>query len=78
MFNFESTAELLAELLRIPVSVDRSEFRQSVDDLALAFRLKQRPPEGKILTISELEAVGYQLRGNLKRAGRQARTAGHL
>ncbi len=60
MFNFESTAELLAELLRIPVSVDRSEFRQSVDDLALAFRLKQRPPEGKILTISELEAVGYQ------------------
>jgi hypothetical protein len=56
----QSTADLLSMLLDIPVAVNRMEFKQTVDDVALIFKLKQRAPEGKILSREEIEGIGYE------------------
>lgn len=56
----QSTADLLTTLLEFPVAVNRMEFRQTVDDAALIFKLKQRAPEGKILSCEDIEAIGYE------------------
>jgi hypothetical protein len=56
----QSTADLLSTLLGFTVSVNRVEFKQSLDDIALVFKLKRRPPEGKILTREEIEEIGYE------------------
>jgi len=56
----EATAELLTSLFDHPVAFNRKfEFHQTVDDLALVFRLRHRPPEGKVLTVEEMETIGY-------------------
>lgn len=62
----QSTAELMAMLLEFPVAVNRLDFKQTVDDLALIFKLKTRAPEGKILSREEIEEIGYEF-GLLKR-----------
>ncbi len=56
----QSTADLLTMLLEFPVPVNRMEFKQEVDDMALVFKPKQRIGEGKVLTREELEAIGYE------------------
>jgi hypothetical protein len=56
----QSTADLLSTLLEFPVGVNRMEFKQTVDDVGLVFKLKQRAPEGTILSREELEAIGYE------------------
>ncbi len=63
----QSTAELLAMLLGFPVAVNRMEFKHTVDDIALIFKVKGRPPEGKVLSREELEEMGYEF-GVLKRS----------
>ena len=55
-----STAELLSTLLEYFVPVNRMEFKQSLNDVALVFKLRERAPEGKILTLDEIEAIGYE------------------
>jgi Domain of unknown function (DUF1874) len=62
----QATADLLAVLLNYPVAVNRMEFKQTVDDLGLVFKLKQRAPEGKVLNREEIEAIGYEF-GLLRR-----------
>ena len=61
-----STAQILSELLQIKVEVNRVEFCQSIDEIALIFKLRSRPPEGKILTSDEIEEIGYDF-GILRR-----------
>jgi hypothetical protein len=56
----ESTADLLSTLLGFTVPVNRMEFKQSLDDIALVFKLNKRPPEGRILTRDEIEEIGYE------------------
>jgi hypothetical protein len=56
----QATAELLSGLLDYPVAVNRMEFKQEVEAAALVFKLKGRPPEGKILSREELEEMGYE------------------
>jgi Domain of unknown function (DUF1874) len=56
----QSTAELLTLLLEFPVLANRIEFRQTIEMAALVFKLKGRPPEGKVLSREELEAMGYE------------------
>lgn len=56
----QSTADLLTVLLGIPVQKDRMELNQTVEDLALVFKLSRRPPEGKVLTREEIEEIGYE------------------
>ena len=56
----QSTADILSELLEIPVEVNRINYRQELDDLAIVFKLKGRPLEGAILSREEIEAIGYE------------------
>jgi hypothetical protein len=62
----QSTAEILSGLLEIEVKPNRIEYLQNVDEIALIFKLKLRPPEGKILTNKEIEEMGYEF-GVLRR-----------
>lgn len=55
-----STAEILSELLEFPVEKNRFEYEQQAGETALIFRLKQRPPEGKVLSRAEIEEIGYE------------------
>lgn len=55
----QSTADLLTMLLGVPVAVNRTEFKQTVNDVGLIFKLKQRTNEGKVLNRDELDEIGY-------------------
>lgn len=55
----QSTADILTELFRFPVEVRRTNNRQEPGDLAVVFKLRGRPEEGKILSREEVEAIGY-------------------
>lgn len=55
----ESTAQIISKLLHKPIGFSRKELKQKVGQMALVFKLKKRPPEGKILTEEEVEETGY-------------------
>ena len=55
----ESTAALLSQLLEIDISVNRIVVAPAEGDTLICFKLKGRAPEGKILTVAELEELGY-------------------
>jgi len=55
-----STADILTQLLDTPVPMNRTQFSQELGDIALVFKLNGRAEEGKILTVSEIEAIGYE------------------
>jgi hypothetical protein len=56
----QSTAQILTNLLQIPVPMNRINFEQQVLQMALVFKLKQRAPEGVILTAEQIEENGYE------------------
>ncbi len=56
----ESTATLISTLLETAVPVNRIAVAPKVGDVLLCFKLKQRAPEGKILSVQELENLGYE------------------
>ena len=58
----QSTADLLTTLLGVAVPLNRIQFAQDVGPFgaALVFKLNGRPPEGTILTIPEIEVIGYE------------------
>jgi hypothetical protein len=56
----QSTAQIISELLDVECPVNRILYKQQVDDLAVVFKLKGRPEEGKILSREEIEAIGYE------------------
>lgn len=62
----QSTAEILTELLGIEIEVNRMEYSQKIGESALVFKLRSRPPEGKILNRTEIEKIGYDF-GILRR-----------
>jgi hypothetical protein len=49
----------MSELLGVGVPVNRQQFAQEVEQLALVFKLNGRPPEGAVLTRQEIEEIGY-------------------
>lgn len=56
----ETTAKTLSKLLQRPISYNREELTQIVGQMALIFKLKERAPEGVILSKKELEEIGYE------------------
>lgn len=56
----QSTAEIMTTLIGVDVSVNRQMFSQDVGQQALVFKLNGRPQEGKILSASEIEEIGYK------------------
>jgi hypothetical protein len=56
----ESTAQILTSLLEVEVPMNRIQFVQEVGQDAIVFKLKGRPPEGRILSAEEIEKIGYE------------------
>lgn len=56
----QSTAEIMTTLLRQDIQVNRQMFVQEVGQTALVFKLNGRPEEGKVLTVDEIEKIGYK------------------
>lgn len=56
----ESTAQIMTQLLKTTVEVNRQMFVQLVGQEAIVFKLNGRPPEGKILSTEEIEKIGYK------------------
>lgn len=56
----QSTADIMTTLLEVEVPVNRQMFVQEVGQLALVFKLNGRPPEGTILSVEEIEKIGYK------------------
>ena len=54
-----SSCEILTTLLNTPITMNRIEYKQEIGSAALIFKLKGRPEEGKILTVEEIEEIGY-------------------
>lgn len=55
----QATAEILTELLQVPVAVNRVNYSQGVNEKAIVFKLRGRAPEGAILTREQIDAIGY-------------------
>jgi len=58
----EATAVAMSNLLGVEIPVNRQMFAQQVGQSALVFKLKGRLPEGKILSLDEIESIGYDLK----------------
>ena len=58
----DATAEILSRILEADIPMNRIQFHQEVGQLAIAFKLNVRPPEGDILNIDEIEEIGYNLK----------------
>lgn len=58
----EATAQIMSDLFDMNIPMNRIQFHQDVHQLAIAFKLKERPEEGVILSIDELESIGYGLK----------------
>ena len=56
----QSTADILTKLLSVEVPMNRIVYNQQVGDTAIIFKLKSRADEGKILSIEEIEKIGYE------------------
>ncbi|HEX8565165.1 MAG TPA: DUF1874 domain-containing protein [Pyrinomonadaceae bacterium] len=61
-----ATAEILSELLEYRIEANRIDFYQTIEDVALIFKLKKRIGEGQVLKREEIEKIGYEF-GLLKR-----------
>ena len=55
-----SSAEIMTTLLGVEVPMNRQMFIQDVGQRALVFKLNGRPEEGKILTVEDIEQIGYK------------------
>ena len=58
----ESTAQILTQLLGIEVPVNRINFEQQANQVAVVFKLNGRPPEGVILTSEQITEIGYSFK----------------
>lgn len=58
----ESTAQIASAVLGVPVPMDRTPWAPIDAPLAIVIQLRGRPPEGRILTAEEIEAIGYDVR----------------
>ena len=56
----QAVATLLTRLTGIDIPANRINYSQKKGDIAVVFKLKKRPPEGQILTIEEMEKIGYE------------------
>lgn len=56
----DSTAQIMSELLENKIEVNRIQFEQKVEQQAIVFKLNGRPPEGTILSLEDIEKIGYK------------------
>jgi len=58
----EATAEIMSELLGYQIPMNRIQFHQEVGQIAIVFKLNERPPEGEVLNREQVEQIGYGLK----------------
>ncbi|MEA5083321.1 MAG: DUF1874 domain-containing protein [Lachnospiraceae bacterium] len=58
----EATAEIMSDLLEANIPLNRIQFHQQVKQIAIVFKLNERPPEGVLLNRKEIESIGYSLK----------------
>jgi len=58
----EATAQIASALLNVDVPVNRIQFAQAPGQTALCLKMRGRVPEGRVLTVEEMEAIGYEWR----------------
>ncbi|MBK5253902.1 MAG: DUF1874 domain-containing protein [Peptostreptococcaceae bacterium] len=58
----EATAEIMTELLGVKIVLNRIQFKQEVNQMAIVFKLNDRPTEGVVLSKKEVEAIGHSLK----------------
>lgn len=56
-----ATGEILSRILDVPVPVNRIKIRMKKGDRAIVFRLKERLPEGHVITRDEIKKYGFEL-----------------
>lgn len=54
-----ATAEIISEVLVFRVTANRINYVQQVDDVCIVFKLRDRIPEGRVLSRVEIEKIGY-------------------
>lgn len=57
-----ATAEIMSELFGVDIPMNRIQFHQQVGQIAIVFKLNERPPEGVLLNRAELQRVGYSFK----------------
>jgi len=55
----QSTADVISTLLGVKCPMNRVMYNQGIGDTALVFKLNGRVEEGKILSVEEIEGIGY-------------------
>ena len=58
----EATATIMRELLEQLIVMNRIQFHQEVGQIAIVFKLNERPDEGVVLNRAEVEQIGYCLK----------------
>lgn len=58
----KATAEIMSTIFGQDIPMNRVQFEQQVGQEAIILKLNIRPEEGKILTRSEMERIGYSLK----------------
>lgn len=58
----KSTAEAISDSFNINIPMNRIDFKQKVGQKAIVFKLNKRPPEGSILSRTEIESIGYSFK----------------
>ncbi len=58
----EATAEIMSEVLGFNIKMNRIQFHQEVGQIAIVFKLNERPPEGEVLNREEIERIGYSFK----------------
>ncbi|WHH59515.1 YddF family protein [Petroclostridium sp. X23] len=58
----EATAEIMSDILCTNIPMNRIQFYQQVGQVAIVFKLNERPPEGVILNKEEIQRIGYSLK----------------
>jgi hypothetical protein len=56
----ESTAQILTQILGLPVPMNRQAIKLSKEDILVVFQLLERLPEGKVLSEEELKTIPYK------------------
>lgn len=57
-----ATAELMADVFNKDIKMNRIQYKQQIGQVAIVFKLKQRPPEGIILNRKEIEDIGFNFK----------------
>lgn len=58
----KSTAEAISDSFNINIPMNRIDFKQEIGQKAIVFKLNKRPPEGSILSRTEIESIGYSFK----------------